>query len=167
MTDWASIQSDYEQGLSLRILADKYDISKSMIHKKSTQEGWTVSTKIGGQEWTPPNHTNKEPSTDIAALANTMVGHLAEMAVKPLLDLREHKLFADALSQYGKILLVDAANGKNPLQGSSDQGVLVPHDLLQYIAPEELANIEKYIENAEGRKALAESDIQQMERKRG
>lgn len=55
----------------------------------------------------------------------------------------------------------------DPLQGNEQMGVLVPHELLQYIAPEELANIEKYIENAEGRKALAESDIQQMERKRG
>lgn len=46
----------------------------------------------------------------------------------------------------------------DPLQGNEQMGVLVPHELVPYLTPEELAMIEHYIALATQRKAQAESD---------
>src|SRR5258708_697813 len=42
--DWAAIRADYEQGLSLRQLAAKYSVSKSVIGDRKFKEKWTERT---------------------------------------------------------------------------------------------------------------------------
>lgn len=54
-----------------------------------------------------------------------------------------------------------------PLQGSEGMGVLVSHELIPYLAPEEMATIESYIALAEQRKVQAENEREMFERKRG
>jgi hypothetical protein len=39
--DWFTIRADYEQGLSLRALAAKYGVSKSVIGDRKYREHWT------------------------------------------------------------------------------------------------------------------------------
>lgn len=43
MADWQAIRQEYEQGASLRSLAAKHGISKSLIGKKKFEEQWTNS----------------------------------------------------------------------------------------------------------------------------
>lgn len=38
--DWSAIRADYENGLSLRQLAEKYRVSKSVIGKRKYEEKW-------------------------------------------------------------------------------------------------------------------------------
>lgn len=59
------------------------------------------------------------------------------------------------------------APAQDPLQGNENMGVLVPHDLIQYFEPEDMATIENLIKLAEQKKVLAESDREMFERKRG
>lgn len=56
----------------------------------------------------------------------------------------------------------------DPLQGSGEgMGVLVAHELIPYLAPEEMESIERFIGLAEQRKVQAEKDVETLERKRG
>lgn len=59
------------------------------------------------------------------------------------------------------------APAQDPLQGQESQGVLVSHELIPYLMPEEMESIERFIGLAEQRKAQAESDREVLERKRG
>lgn len=43
--DWQSIRDDYEQGASLRVLAAKYGVSKSVIGARKHKEKWTEPTR--------------------------------------------------------------------------------------------------------------------------
>lgn len=43
--DWRAIRSDYEDGLSLRKLAAKYGVSKSVIGKRKYDEKWSEPQK--------------------------------------------------------------------------------------------------------------------------
>lgn len=52
----------------------------------------------------------------------------------------------------------------DPLQG--DMGVLVSHELVPYLMPEEMAKIESYIAHALQRKEQADKDREAIERKR-
>jgi transposase len=55
-----------------------------------------------------------------------------------------------------------------PVESSSEStGVLVAHELIPYLTPEEMETIERFIGLAEQRKAQAESDREVLERKRG
>jgi hypothetical protein len=106
MAQWEKIKTDYEQGLSLRTLSLKYGLSKSGIHKHAMQEEWTrtggcplimdIKSGQSGQEIQPVSAT--------ITLARDMIEKLATIASVPL-DLKDHKLLADALSQYNKILV--------------------------------------------------------------
>lgn len=165
MANWEAIQADYEHGMSLRLLASKYAVPKTTIHEHALAGQWTRTAdgQQGGQR-TPPKFTDVPPTTEIGSLASKMVGELAKIANAPL-ELKEHKLFADALSQYGKILLADgpAADQADPLQGKA---VLVEPDLMQYITNEELDQIEKIVSLASERKVQADQDREVLERKR-
>lgn len=43
--DWSAIRADYEQGMTLRQLAGKYSISKTVIGERKYKEKWTERTK--------------------------------------------------------------------------------------------------------------------------
>lgn len=106
MPDWEAIQRDYENGLSLRVLAAKYGVSKSAIHKHCGKPSTLVAVDTGrtkdghsvdsGQASTPT-------STDIVELAKRLVAQLAQTVDAPP-DLKEHSQIANALSQYNKII---------------------------------------------------------------
>ena len=166
MTNWTSIREDYEHGLSLRVLAAKYTISKSMIHKKATQEQWTVEPQKSGQsggQWTRLSASDQPLSSEIATIAKTMVKQLGQLSKVPLTDLRDHKMFADALSQYGKILVTDIAGQQHQeTQGSP----IIDPSVLPYLTNEELNSIEKFVAQAEQRKLQAEQDRETLEKRR-
>lgn len=46
MADWKLIRDEYENGASLRALASKYGISKSVIGKRKYEEKWTEVKRI-------------------------------------------------------------------------------------------------------------------------
>ena len=99
MPDWPAIEKDFAAGLSLRVLATKYGVSKSAIHKHCNPPVDKVGTD-GGQSV----DNNGQASTDIVALTRRLVDQLATIAKTPLLDLKEHGQIANALSQYNKII---------------------------------------------------------------
>ncbi len=101
MPDWELIKKEYEQGLSLRVLSTKYGIGKSTIHEHAVDGHWTRTAN--GQ--IPDNgHAPLAPASTTVELARGMIGQLATIAKVPL-DLKEHNLFAQALSQYNKIMV--------------------------------------------------------------
>ncbi len=101
MPDWELIKKEYEQGLSLRVLSTKYAIGKSTIHEHAVDGRWTRTAN--GQ--IPDNgHAPLAPASTTVELARGMIGQLATIAKVPL-DLKEHNLFAQALSQYNKIMV--------------------------------------------------------------
>lgn len=99
MPDWPAIEKDFAAGLSLRVLAKKYEVSKSAIHKHCNPPG-TVTGTDGGQRV----DNGGQASTDIVELTKRLVDQLAVIAKTPLLDLKEHGQIANALSQYNKII---------------------------------------------------------------
>jgi hypothetical protein len=151
MPDWEAIKKDFEDGLSLRTLSAKYDVGKSTIADRSNAGHWqrTEPGHIPDIPYTPL----PEQDTEIAGLAKQMVGQLATIAQTPL-ELKEHKLFADSLSQYHKIILT-----------SVDAQSSTPQSLDWSIFTEaELAIIQPIFAQAEERKRieLGETTIPQL-----
>ena len=58
MTDWKAIQSEYEQGTSLRSLATKHGVSKTTLIRKRDNEQWT--TDQTGPDHRTNNSTSKK-----------------------------------------------------------------------------------------------------------
>src|SRR5260221_869840 len=90
--DWQAIRAEYEQGISQRTLAAKYDLSQPAISQYAKAHGWLITRLI-----TPQGDNLVD-----AALADLAL-HLTKDRKKAQLDLKEHKLFADAFSQYMKM----------------------------------------------------------------
>jgi len=86
--DWTAIQRELAQGVSQRTLAAKYGLSQPAISQYAKAHGWLI---------TPPGDNLVD-----SALADLAL-HLTKDRKKAKLDLKEHKLFADAFSQYMKI----------------------------------------------------------------
>ena len=86
--DWTAIQRELAQGVSQRTLAAKYGLSQPAISQYAKAHGWLIT----------PQGDNLVDS----ALADLAL-HLTKDRKKAKLDLKEHKLFADAFSQYMKI----------------------------------------------------------------
>lgn len=145
-TDWQAIRHDYESGLSLRTLAAKYNVKKSTIYDHVQAENWQKPdrTPAGQPDTKVPENRTPRPATEeapleadseenpTATLARGMVKQLAAIvqratiAEEPL-DLREHKLFADSLSQYHKIIVTDASStaGQPGQPSAQDERVLL------------------------------------------
>lgn len=99
MPDWSAIEKDFAAGLSVRVLAVKYGISKSEIHRHCK----SPARDKGGTDVGQTRDTGQS-STDIVVLTKRLVDQLATIARVPLLDLKEHGQIANALSQYNKII---------------------------------------------------------------
>lgn len=58
-TDWQAVRADYENGMSLRALAAKYNVGKSAIGKRKYDEKWEMPAKRTLQDTyagtNPPN----------------------------------------------------------------------------------------------------------------
>ena len=61
--DWASVRTDYENGLSLRTLASKYGVSKSVIGQHKYDEQWQKFERVGSDSRT--SHDNPKGNTPI------------------------------------------------------------------------------------------------------
>lgn len=149
MPDWEAIKRDYEHGLSLRTLSAKYDVGKSTIHEHATAGHWQRTT-IGQ---VPDNgQTPVSPDSSTVALAQSMITQLATIAKVPL-DLKEHNLFAQALSQYNKIMVTGVAVASTP-----------PALDWSIFTEQELAILQPIFNHAEERKRIAdgESGIPQL-----
>jgi hypothetical protein len=115
MPNWEAIEKDYHAGMSLRVLAAKYGISKSTIHKHCNPAKARIvdmGGTVDGQSM-DSGQASTLPSTDIVALAKQLVSQLAQVADVPL-DLKEHNLIANALSQYNKIMITAPVNQELP-----------------------------------------------------
>ena len=109
MPDWEAIKRDYENGLSQRSLSAKYDVPKTTILRRAQSENWTRTAMDRIADQSGP--VDQPPASSTVALASSMITQLATIAKVPL-DLKEHNLFAQALSQYNKIVVtgVDATS---------------------------------------------------------
>ena len=63
--DWRAIRADYEEGMSLRQLAAKYRISKSLIGKHKYDEQWT--RRVQPVDKRTPQTNSKPPTRDVNA----------------------------------------------------------------------------------------------------
>ena len=85
MADWQAIRQEYEQGASLRQLAARHGVSKSLIGKKKFEEQWTVSVD-SGQRKAP---VNELPTPQKEALSTK----------------DKQRLFLEAYAQHANVML--------------------------------------------------------------
>lgn len=111
--DWEVIRHDYEQGASLRLLEERYGVSKSTIdrHAKTGQWDGTARNGTAGQsaEVIPLRVVRNElPSiasaVDGANLGITALVQYLRVHAKEM-DLSDHVKAATALSQYNRIIV--------------------------------------------------------------
>lgn len=69
--DWAAIREDYESGESLRALASKYGVSKSVIGKRKYQEQWTEPKRTKART---EQNTQQVIHPDVNAAVRATVG---------------------------------------------------------------------------------------------
>lgn len=104
MTDWHNIRTEYETGASQRSLAKKYGIAQPTISERAKKEQWQRSPII------PLSEPITYSETDEFTIVQKAINHLATFLQNDqVMDLKDHKLFADALSQYMKIKLLTPA----------------------------------------------------------
>lgn len=148
--DWAAIRRDYEQGRSLRSLEKQYPVTRPAIAKHAKKEGWQAPdmpiVSIPYHE-VSTLETFSEPDVDpLLGLVNDAITDLARHLDNHL-ELKEHKLLADALSQYVKIKL--------SLPGKADQTSQVAafdiRDLLASATDDELELLRPVIKNVQAR----------------
>jgi hypothetical protein len=121
---WEDIKKDYENGLSLRTLDTKYGVSKSSIQRHAEAENWQRGTSPTTVPFAVPD-VPAENETHVAQVARSMVHQLATIA-QSTLDLKEHKLFADALSQYNKVLITSP---EQPASTGIDYSIFTQEEL--------------------------------------
>ena len=126
MTDWPTIRAEYEAGASQRSLAKKFGIAQPTISERAKKEQWKHAPII------PLSEPITYSETDEFAIVQKAINHLATfLQNEDQMDLKDHKLFADALSQYMKIKLLAPAG---------DQEENAHHDMRRIVAsatPEE------------------------------
>lgn len=122
-TDWQAMRADYEQGMSLRALAAKYGISKTYIIEKRDREQWnrppTTDRPTTVPMRLPSSYTPPPAPAGAIAIARAGLRLLGNNVNVQSLTLTEHKLLADSLSQYVKVLVTA------PAEDESDQGIYV------------------------------------------
>lgn len=154
MTDWPTIRAQYEQGISQRSLAVKYGISQAAISKHAKKETWVVSEVIIPQsaitdDNSEPVETSEQTTVEIVEKAlRSLAQHLSE----DNMDLKSHKLFADALSQYVKLKLLVAPADERPTASG------LPAELLPYATLDELAALDSIVKAIEERKLQQEQE---------
>lgn len=108
--DWSQIKTEYEHGDSSRVLSARHKVPFTTILSRAKVGKWQRSFSF-----TPPfvNETNNEPNEDTptepAPIAKKALRQLAALLKNETpLDLKEHKLFSDSLSQYYKVIALAA-----------------------------------------------------------
>lgn len=143
--DWTAIHTEFQQGISQRSLATKYGISQAAISKRASKEHWVITPVIIPQE------VITETASDDLTIVQKALNDLAAFLNAGLQDLRDHKLFADALSQYIKLKLT--------IPTEQEQSPYDLRDLLSYCTQEELDIIRPIMAAAAARKQEAEEKI--------
>jgi hypothetical protein len=92
--DWALIRAEYEAGASLRKLALKYGVSKSLIGKKKFAEQWT-------------EHVDKVGNVDREKIQAPFVKDLSSQ--KSLTTKDRQRLFLEAFSKHANVLVAARA----------------------------------------------------------
>ena len=108
--DWPSIRQEYVQGASKLALSMKHGISRQAIIKQARKGKWIAPLVTAPEYKVTPPVTNALP-INLTELTDLQI---VEKAIADLyrhleaghLELNQHKLFADALSQYRKIKLL-------------------------------------------------------------
>ncbi len=164
--DWPSIKNDYEQGMSLRSLSTHYGPGKSTIHERALAEQWTrpdvtrtpdIQTRRTSdkkERTSPRTESEQPPDPTTVGLARVAIGQLSDIAKVPM-DLKEHTLFAQALSQYNKVIVTA------PQEQELPRGVD-----FSIFEPDELAVIQPIFARAEERRRIeqGETGIPQLRR---
>jgi predicted transcriptional regulator len=151
-TDWTSIKAEYEQGLSQRSLALKYGISQAAISQKASKEKWLIKPLI-----TPATVISSDNLSDVDQAIADLMQHLTGDPKKAKLLIKEHKLFADAMSQYKKLKTTSP----------DDEQEYGKYDLREFLAsctPEELAVVVPITKAVAARKAEADGKITPLRR---
>jgi hypothetical protein len=111
MTDWSAIRNDYENGVSFRALAAKYDVSKTYIIEKRNKEEWNRPDRPTMTDRPFKKivsiHSSSMPP-DALAIAGSLLEDLAHLVQGEAsrLDYSEHVKASRALSEYVKVLIV-------------------------------------------------------------
>ena len=154
MADWNVIRQEYEQGASLRQLAARHDVPKTTLIRRRDAERWTKDRTIGPR--TRPDHTPLSKPVhlpipdDAVSIARIGLSQLAQhLQQDTILDLKDHKLLSDALSQYVKALITA------PRENEVQDGLVLP---LEKLLPSTRLEI---------RRLLAEDEQVQQERRTG
>jgi hypothetical protein len=66
--DWTAIRTDYENGLSLRQLAAKYDVSKTYIIEKRNKENWNRPDRPTTDRPLSSQRVSNPPTRDVNAV---------------------------------------------------------------------------------------------------
>lgn len=130
--DWPAIRLDFEKGLSLRLLEIKYGASKSSIDRRSKMGQWNGTTWDKG---TTPLVTPEAP-IEAVQLAKKALGYLDTLCV-PTMDIKEHTSFAQALTQYSKVIATA------PPASEELAGFQSPDEMTMYMTPEHHAILSK------------------------
>ncbi|SRR6266550_1229659 len=138
LTDWAAIEKDRaEENLSLRTLASKHGVPFTTIADHFKRRA-TYSPRTDSVQSV---QDTLEPSIDIVALAKRLVDQLSRIA-KDELDLKEHTLLSQSLSQYYKIMYAPP-----PAQPETNQPG--QHFDLSILNEEELEQVQRIFAQAE------------------
>ncbi len=130
MPDWSAIRIDYEQGLSLRALAVKHGISKTVIGERKYNEQWTQERTADGQRTADriPHAPKPFPLPmpgDAISIARIGLSQLAQhLQGDTILEVKDHKMLSDALAQYLKVLTTA------PQEPEVKEGLTIPLEKL-------------------------------------
>ncbi len=131
MIDWQQLRSEYEQGASLRTLAAKHGISKSLIGKKKFHEQWTQPQVDRIVDMPRPVHS---VSTDIFVIADTLLYQVSQHLQEPL-PMRDLKSASDVLAACAKVKQV------YPQEQETKDGLVIPLDRLSARARMEIRRL--------------------------
>jgi hypothetical protein len=160
---WQEIRTKFEQGISQRTLATKYDVSQSAISQKAKKDQWVITPLIIPQNLITPDKSPADETSDMALIEKALA-QLATFLNNGLADLRDHKLFADALSQYIKLKLISPSDKK------TESGLAA--DMLPYFDTDQLhqwSELEEQqdaiLEAVQARKLETEQGIKSIRKK--
>ncbi len=143
--NWQQIRADYEAGgTTLRQLATKYGISKSVIGERKFSEQWDNTkerTADSGQRTAdrippPPKLLQLPVPDDAVSIARIGLHQLAQhLQSDTILEVRDHKSLSDALAQYVKVLQTA------PQEPESKEGLVIPLEKLSPSTRQEIRRL--------------------------
>jgi len=156
--DWERVKAGYEQGvLSLRSLAAASGHKRSTIQSRAKAEKWekpdgfrpppTLLAELSEvAEKVAELAEDSDDLTVVTLALSDLAQHLTGDPAQAKLQLNQHKLFADSLSQYIKVKYTLPASGTAPAG--------IDWDLF---TPDELSVLRPIFERAEARKQKPEN----------